>query len=169
MSRLNHWVRSAFVAAITLATGLPALGQVGAASAPAAMVDGAATRPVVAAVTEDPLNHVGDPVFVTITLRNQATRDQIVKNLSVKIDAMADQRFSSVGECALSGLGEGIGSPVMLTVVDFSGGVLIGLFSYPLASWISSTLKLDGVFVMARPKGTGPATLDPPSPQDPRV
>lgn len=318
MSRLNHLIRSVFMAAITSAAGLPALGQVAAASAPSAMVDGAATRPVVAAVTGDPLNRVGDPVFVTITLRNQATRDQIVKNLSVKIDAMADQRFSSMGECALSGLGEimltpgetysqtcrfpvaaanriaepedaasaiakpsapslaertgwstsawygdlfsadlrliidvdvegtgsrrffpvvtvkagessifvggvfgamllalfvlaerllknpdvrenwvrsvfvtllmglrggllavialllgkttqGIGSPVMLTVVDFSGGVLIGLFSYPLASWISSTLKLDGVFVMARPKGTGPATLDPPSPQDPRV
>ncbi len=39
------------------------------------------------------------------------------------------------------------GSPVSLSVEDFTGGVLIGLFSYPLASWISSTLKLDGVFV----------------------
>ena len=40
---------------------------------------------------------------------------------------------------------QGGSAPVSLTVVDFSGGILIGLFSYPLASWISSTLKLDSV------------------------
>jgi hypothetical protein len=42
---------------------------------------------------------------------------------------------------------QGIGSPVTISVSDFQGGVLIGLFSYPLATWISSTLKVDGVFV----------------------
>lgn len=44
---------------------------------------------------------------------------------------------------------QGVGSPVSLSVSDFTGGVLMGLFSYPLASWISSALKLDGVFVSA--------------------
>lgn len=307
-------VALAALAATLLATALPARSQDGSAPAASAAADGSASRPVVASVSGDPMNRVGDPVFVTITLRNQASRDQIVKNLSVRVDAMADQRFSSAGECTLSGLGEitltpgetysqtcrfpvaaaavaesdpaasaaapapgladrtgwrrsawygnllgadlrmivdvdvegtgsrrffplvtvkagegsifvggvfgamllalfvlaerllknpdvrenwvrnvfvtllmglrggllavialllgkttqGIGSPVMLTVVDFSGGVLIGLFSYPLASWISSTLKLDGVFVAAAPKGGEPVAPDKPPP-DPRA
>ena len=51
---------------------------------------------------------------------------------------------------------QGVGSPVSLSVEDFAGGVLIGLFSYPLASWISSTLKLDGNFVgRSSDKGKG--------------
>lgn len=305
-------------AAAALAFGGSALGQDGSASAPAAAAEGSSSRPVLASVAGDPMNRVGDPVFVTITLRNQAGSLQIVKNLSVRVDAMADQRFVSAGECTLSGVGEitltpgetysqtcrfpvavaspasepdvaaaaaasasaapsapsqtdrtgwarsawygnlfgadlrliidvdvegtgsrrffpvvtvkagegsifvggvfgamllalfvlaeqllknpdvrenwvrsffvtllmglrggllavialllgkttqGIGSPVMLTVADFSGGVLIGLFSYPLASWISSTLKLDGVFVAAPPKGGGSAAPDPPPPE----
>lgn len=305
---------AAALAATALVLGGSALGQDGSASAPAAAAEGSSSRPVLASVAGDPMNRVGDPVFVTITLRNQAGRDQIVKNLSVRVDAMADQRFVSAGECTLSGLGEitltpgetysqtcrfpvaaaspaaepdaaasaaaapsapsqtdrtgwarsawygklfgadlrliidvdvegtgsrrffpvvtvkagegsifvggvfgamllalfvlaerllknpdvrenwvrnvfvtllmglrggllavialllgkttqGIGSPVTLTVVDFSGGVLIGLFSYPLASWISSTLKLDGVFVAAPPKAGGSAAPDPPPPE----
>lgn len=313
MTAPHRKARRAALAALTAAVltlGMAAIAQDGSASAPPASTDGSASRPVVASVSGDPMNRVGDPVFVTITLRNQSSRDQIVKNLSVKVDAMADQRFSSAGECTLSGLGEitltpgetysqtcrfpvaagaaaeaepaasaatpapglsdrtgwshsawhgslfgadlrliidvdvegtgsrrffpvvtvkagegsifvggvfgamllalfvlaerllknpdvrenwvrnvfvtllmglrggllavialllgkttqGIGSPVMLTVVDFSGGVLIGLFSYPLASWISSTLKLDGVFVAAPPKGAA-AAADPPAPE----
>jgi len=304
------------LAATLLAAALPARSQDGSGPAASAAADGSASRPVVASVSGDPMNRVGDPVFVTVTLRNQASRDQIVKNLSVKVDAMADQRFTSAGECTLTGLGEitltpgetysqtcrfpvsasavaepdpaasaaapvaapslahrtgwarsawyvnlfgadlrliidvdvegtgsrrffpvvtvkageasifvggvfgamllalfvlaerllknpdvrenwvrnvfvtllmglrggllavialllgkttqGVGSPVMLTVVDFSGGVLIGLFSYPLASWISSTLKLDGVFVSASPRdgagGAGGAAAAPDKP-----
>lgn len=51
----------------------------------------------------------------------------------------------------LSTTTQGAGSPVSLSVNDFSGGVLVGLFSYPLANWISSTLKLDGVTVFTKP------------------
>lgn len=40
---------------------------------------------------------------------------------------------------------QGAGSPVALTVVDFTGGLLIGIFSYPLASWMADTLKIQGV------------------------
>lgn len=40
---------------------------------------------------------------------------------------------------------QGAGSPVALTVVDFSGGLMIGIFSYPLASWMADTLKIRGV------------------------
>ena len=40
---------------------------------------------------------------------------------------------------------QGAGSPVALTVVDFSGGLLIGIFSYPLASWMADALKIQGV------------------------
>lgn len=39
------------------------------------------------------------------------------------------------------------GSPISMTVTDFNGGIVVGLFSYPLAAWISSTLKLNGVLV----------------------
>ena len=50
---------------------------------------------------------------------------------------------------------QGAGSPVSLTVIDFTGGLMIGLFSYPLATWISSTLKLNGAVVPAAdPPGT---------------
>lgn len=37
------------------------------------------------------------------------------------------------------------GAPITLTVTDFTGGLLIGLFSYPLAAWITSALKLDTI------------------------
>ena len=40
---------------------------------------------------------------------------------------------------------QGSGSPVALTVIDFAGGVMIGIFSYPLASWMASTLKIESV------------------------
>lgn len=40
---------------------------------------------------------------------------------------------------------QGVGSPVALTVVDFAGGLMVGIFSYPLASWMASTLKIQGV------------------------
>ena len=278
---------------VGLASGaLPLLAQDGAPGAAPIPSDSVARRPVVATVVGDPMNRIGDPVFVTITLRNASSKEQIVKNMTVKVDASAESRFSAVGECALGGLGEvvlaagesfsqtcrfpgssgvpvapynaasgasrhdqtgwnstswtgkllaadlrlmvdvevegvrsqrffpvvavkaseasifiggavgamllalfvlaerllknpgvreewlknvvvtflmglrggllaiialllgkttqGVGSPVTLTVADFAGGVLIGLFSYPLASWISSTLKLDGVYVQAQ-------------------
>jgi len=62
---------------------------------------------------------------------------------------------------------QGGGSPVSLSVADFAGGVLVGLFSYPLASWISSTLKLDSVVVPGKSTGaepTSPASPKPPGP-----
>jgi len=40
---------------------------------------------------------------------------------------------------------QGAGSPVALTVSDFTGGLMIGIFSYPLASWLADTLKIQGV------------------------
>ena len=282
----------AAVLALLLTTGRVALAQGSIASDPKATPTMNPNRPVVATALGDSMNRVGDPVFVTITLLNTAATEQIVKNLTAKVDGSADARLISGGECALGGMGEitlspgetfsqtcrfpvastsmaaskdavkttqedtgwspgkwysrlfsadlrliidvnvegvgsrrffpvisvkssetsifiggvvgamllalfvwaerllknpevrerwgrsllvtllmgfrggllavialllgkttqGAGSPVTLTVVDFAGGVLIGLFSYPLASWISSTLKLDGVFVPAGQK-----------------
>lgn len=250
--------------------------------------DAAASGPVAVTATSDPLNRVGNPVFVNITLRNTASQSQLVKNMTVKVDPSATSRMNTALECPLRGMGEltlgagesyaqtcrfpvaaqgvrpaaqassgaatsaledshapwysplfsedvrlmvevdvegvgvhrfypaisvkaveasifvggvagaillalfvlaerilknpevreswlknlmvallmglrggvmaviallvgrttqGAGSPVVLTVTDFAGGMLVGLFSYPLATWISSTLKLDGVFV----------------------
>ena len=58
---------------------------------------------------------------------------------------------------------QGAGSPVSLIVVDFAGGIMIGLFSYPLASWISSALKLDDL-VTPKQKRNGGADNVPPTP-----
>lgn len=41
---------------------------------------------------------------------------------------------------------EGGSAPISIIVSDFNGGIVVGLFSYPFASWISSTLKLGNLF-----------------------
>lgn len=284
--------------AAMLALGLTALHMAMAQEPNMTLAEGgpatSPTRPVVATVVGDPVNRVGDPIFVTVTLRNASVTAQIIKNFVVRVDGSASGRFDNNGDCALSGIGEltlspgeiysqtcrfpalnassrggalrepatsesgwlrqhwyqdlfsadlrllidvdvegsgsrrffpvisikanessvfiggmvgamllalfvlverllknpdvrenwvknlmvtvlmglrggllavialllgkttqGVGSPVSLTVVDFAGGILIGLFSYPLASWISSTLKVDGVYVPAKDLGKG--------------
>lgn len=91
-------------------------------------------------------------VWVERLLKNPRVRERWIRNLFVT--ALTGLRGALLSAIALL-LGQttqGIGSPVVLTVTDFSGGVLIGLFSYPLAAWISSTLKLDGEFFGAASK-----------------
>ncbi|WP_146196866.1 hypothetical protein [Achromobacter pulmonis] len=91
-------------------------------------------------------------VWVERLLQNPRVRERWIRNLFVT--ALTGLRGALLSAIALL-LGQttqGIGSPVVLTVTDFSGGVLIGLFSYPLAAWISSTLKLDGEFFGAASK-----------------
>lgn len=61
----------------------------------------------------------------------------------------------------LSSTTQGSASPISLDVNDFSGGVLVGLFSYPLANWIASTLKLDGVSAFGRTQAPGRAATQP--------
>jgi len=279
------------------------------AAAPASSTPPIVNRPVVPTVTADPMNRVGGPVYLSVTLKNVSAAEQTVENLVVKIEGAADSRFDGGSPCELAVTGEvtlppgesysqncrlpaqsltqaaasspeatsssvtgwesqrwyqsvfsadlrpmvevgvagagtarfypsatftvkapdssifiggvvgamllalfvaaerilknpavredwigtswvtvlmglrggllaifalllgkttqGGGSPVSLSVADFAGGVLVGLFSYPLASWISSTLKLDSVVVPGKSTGaepTSPASPKPPGP-----
>jgi hypothetical protein len=80
-------------------------------------------------------------------LKNPDEREQWPQTLWVTTVMGLRGGLMAVVALLLGKTTQGAGSPISLSVEDFAGGVLIGLFSYPLASWISSTLKLDGVFV----------------------
>lgn len=88
-------------------------------------------------------------VLAERVLKNPEVRRHWVQNLFVTLVMGLRGGAIAVIALLLGKTTQGVGSPVSLSVTDFTGGVLIGLFSYPLASWISSTLKLDGVFVNA--------------------
>lgn len=80
-------------------------------------------------------------------LKNPAEREQWLQTLWVTLVMGLRGGLMAIVALLLGKTTQGVGSPVSLSVEDFAGGVLVGLFSYPLASWISSTLKLDGSFV----------------------
>lgn len=89
-------------------------------------------------------------------LKNPAEREQWPQTLWVTFVMGLRGGLMAIVALLLGKTTQGVGSPVSLSVEDFAGGVLIGLFSYPLASWISSTLKLDGNFVgRSSDKGKG--------------
>lgn len=91
-------------------------------------------------------------VLAERVLRNPEVREDWGKNLLVTLLMGLRGGAMAIIALLLSKTTQGVGSPVVLTVTDFAGGMLVGLFSYPLATWISSTLKLDGSFVKPRPK-----------------
>lgn len=91
-------------------------------------------------------------VLAERVLRNPEVREDWGKNLLVTLLMGLRGGAMAIIALLLSKTTQGVGSPVVLTVTDFAGGMLVGLFSYPLATWISSTLKLDGAFVKPRPK-----------------
>ncbi|MPT26453.1 MAG: hypothetical protein E2602_05925 [Achromobacter sp.] len=91
-------------------------------------------------------------VWVERLLKNPEVRERWVRNIFLTLLTGLRGALLSAIALLLGQTTQGVGSPVVLTVSDFSGGVLIGLFSYPLAAWISSTLKLDGVFVPSSKK-----------------
>jgi len=88
-------------------------------------------------------------VLAERVLKNPDVRERWVRNLLVTMLMGLRGGVLAVIALLIGKTTQGVGSPVSLSVTDFTGGVLIGLFSYPLASWISSTLKLEGVFVQA--------------------
>lgn len=91
-------------------------------------------------------------VLAERVLRNPEVREDWGKSLLVTLLMGLRGGAMAIIALLLSKTTQGVGSPVVLTVTDFAGGMLIGLFSYPLATWISSTLKLDGAFVKPRSK-----------------
>ena len=97
-------------------------------------------------------------VFVVIErlLKNPGAREKWVATLVVTLTMGLRGGLMAVIALLLSKTTQGAGSPITLTVTDFGGGILIGLFSYPLASWISSTLKLDS---MALGQASAPRTM----------
>lgn len=99
-------------------------------------------------------------VWVERILKSPNARQEWGNSLFVTILLGARGGVMAVIALMLSKTTESSGSPVSLTVADFTGGVLVGLFSYPLATWISSTLKLDGVFVPRSPPAS-PAQVIP--------
>lgn len=100
-------------------------------------------------------------------LKNPTERAQWPQTLWVTLVMGLRGGLMAIVALLLGKTTQGVGSPVSLSVEDFAGGVLIGLFSYPLASWISSTLRLDGNFVGgSSDKGKG-RSQDPPAGTDP--
>jgi hypothetical protein len=100
-------------------------------------------------------------------LKNPSVREDWVGTIWVTVLMGLRGGLLAIFALLLGKTTQGGGSPVSLSVTDFAGGVLIGLFSYPLASWISSTLKLDNVFVSGKSTGaepTSPASPKPPGP-----
>lgn len=91
-------------------------------------------------------------VWVERLLKNPEVREKWAVNIFVTFLAGLRGAILSAIALLLGQTTQVAGSPVVLTVTDFSGGLLIGLFSYPLAAWISSTLRLDEVFVSAKNK-----------------
>ena len=96
-------------------------------------------------------------IWIERLLSNQRVRQALLKNFLVTLLMGARGGIMAIIALLLGKTTQGTGSPVTLTVTDFSGGVMIGLFSYPLAAWISSALKLDNMLIVskARPKGRG--------------
>ncbi|WP_312539080.1 hypothetical protein [Achromobacter mucicolens] len=91
-------------------------------------------------------------VWVERLLKNPEVRERWAVNIFVTFLAGLRGAILSAIALLLGQMTQVAGSPVVLTVTDFSGGLLIGLFSYPLAAWISATLRLDDVFVFAKNK-----------------
>jgi hypothetical protein len=83
-------------------------------------------------------------VFAERLIRSPMAREEWLRTLFVTIVLGVRGGLLAVIALLLGKTTQGVGSPVSLTVVDFGGGVLVGLFSYPLATWISSRLELPG-------------------------
>lgn len=62
---------------------------------------------------------------------------------------------------ALTGATEASASPIQLTVLDFSGGVLVGMLSVPLAQWLASILSTSEL--LGNPSQAAPAPANPPA------
>jgi hypothetical protein len=90
-------------------------------------------------------------LWIERLLTNKNVREAWGRNLLVMGALGLRGGLMAIMALLLSTTTQGAGSPVSLSVNDFSGGVLVGLFSYPLATWISSTLKLDGITVFTKP------------------
>lgn len=89
-------------------------------------------------------------VLVERILRNPEARQAWVRTALVTLVMGLRGGLMAIIALLISKTTQSVGSPVSLTVADFSGGILVGLFSYPLATWISSTLKLDANFIPHR-------------------
>ncbi|MFZ6743779.1 hypothetical protein ACO0LC_11170 [Undibacterium sp. JH2W] len=86
-------------------------------------------------------------VWVETMIKQPLTRQEWIKSFLFTVLLGLRGGIMAMIALIIGKTTQSTGSPISLTVTDFSGGIVIGLFSYPLASWISSTLKLDGVFV----------------------
>ncbi|MBG9386653.1 hypothetical protein [Caenimonas aquaedulcis] len=86
-------------------------------------------------------------VLIERVLKHPEAREAWIRTVIVTLTMGFRGGLMAIIALLLSKTTQGPGSPVSLTVSDFGGGVLIGLFSYPLAAWISSTLKLEQAYV----------------------
>lgn len=62
---------------------------------------------------------------------------------------------------ALTGATQASASPIQLTVLDFSGGVLVGMLSVPLAQWLASILSTSEL--LGNPSEPAPTQANPPA------
>lgn len=84
-------------------------------------------------------------VWIERVLTNPAVREAWLRSLGFTALMGIRGGIMAIIALLLGKTTQGGGSPISLTVSDFTGGLMVGLFSYPFASWISSALKLDDV------------------------
>lgn len=82
-------------------------------------------------------------VWIERMLRNAEDRKAWFRDLRITLLTGLRGGIMAIIALLIGKTTQGAGAPVSLTVIDFTGGVMVGLFSYPLASWISSALKLE--------------------------
>ncbi len=85
-------------------------------------------------------------VWAQQLVTEQAARDNWGKHLGYTALVSVRGGVMAIIALLIGKTTQGTGSPVSLTVIDFAGGVMIGIFSYPLASWMASTLKTQDVW-----------------------
>jgi hypothetical protein len=82
-------------------------------------------------------------VWIERVLKNPVIRANVVKSLLPTALMGLRGGIMAIIALLLGRSSQSTGAPITLTVTDFTGGLLVGLFSYPLAAWIASALKID--------------------------
>lgn len=105
-------------------------------------------------------------VWIEQILKSPRTRGAWLRTFSKSFVTMALMGFRgglmAIIALLLGQTTQGPGSPVNLTVTDFTGGILVGLFSYPLAAWVASTLKIESLAHGKGPKRKDASAGTPP-------
>lgn len=86
-------------------------------------------------------------VWIERVLKNPLIRANLAKSLLPTVLMGLRGGIMAIIALLLGRSSQSTGAPITLTVTDFTGGLLVGLFSYPLAAWIASALKIDEILL----------------------